>query len=789
MLDRNSPNSPSHVIKPGYQSHVTGTYGPWQDENRYGLDDEGTGHGFGPVDIIRYLFKYRWLVAIAVVLGVMAGFVVTWMQTPQYQASVKIEVTPPSAKVFQDLEVVSQSADARSLFTEMEKLKTRALAQRVVFALGLADNPDFLFPAPHFALSNLFARAFGRDLDHNIRNYSPERREAIAVNRVRGNISVRRIGATNILSISYRNQNRELSSQVANQIAESFINERIDQTSETSDLARQFVVEQVAQVKDQLQTSERALVEYAKQEGVTLTGDETSLIASQIAQINTALSQAIQERLNYSRLARQIEAGRGASLPQVLESDGIQKLNENLANLSAEYRQKLAMFKPGFPEMQQLQARITELRSQIEGATEVVTTSILLKEREAIEKEADLRSKLTELEAEQVAFQDKNIEYTILKREVDSNRSHYDSLIGKLNQIGVGSELKQRNAVIIDAAAPPGGPFAPRLSSNMTQSLLFFIIAVAAIIYLLELLHNTFSSPDQLETSLKVLVLGVVPKASENEIADQLSDPKSALSEAYRSLRTSLQFTGVDGCPRSILVTSSGPAEGKSTTAFKLARDFGAVGMQVLLIDADLRKPSMHYFFGTDNLIGLSNLLTNTARREDWKRLFRRTRFSNLTLLTAGTIPPNPAELLSSAKMTMLYQACIARYDVVIIDGPPVMGLSDAPILTRLVEGALFVVSANQIPRNTAVTALKRLRMVGGQVFGAAFSKFVPKTFEYNNYNYRYMAEQSVYGDNQIELTDGTRDRKQVVSKNIVETILVRMRRAGHILRGRLDGI
>ena len=790
MLDRNSPSgrhSPGHAIEPGHMSSVARPYGPWQNSYGYDLEDEA-GEGFNPLDILRYLFKYRWLVAIALVLGITSGHVMTWMQTPQYQASVKIEVTPPSAKVFQDLEVVSQGSDASNLFTEMEKVKTRAIAQRVVFALGLAENPSFLFPAPHFALSNLIARAFGHTTKPDISSYSPEQREAIAIDRVRSNIHVRRIGATNILRISYNDQNPELASQVANQVAESFVNQRIDQTTETTDLARQFIEEQVTQVKDRLQSSERALVNYAKQEGVTITGDETSLIAARIDEINSSLSHAIQQRLDYSRLVKQIDAGRGASLPQVLESEGIQNLNEQVATLSAEYQQKLSMFKPGFPEMQQIQARIGELRKQIDEAIEVVTANIRLQEEEVIAREADLRSKLAELELEQVAFQDKSIQYTILQREVESNRSQYDSLIAKLNDIGVGSELRQRNAVIVDSAVPPGGPFAPRLSSNLTQSLLFFAIAAAALIYLLELLHNTFSNPDQLETTLKVPVLGVLPKANEAEIADQLSTPQSALSEAYRSLRTSIQFTGVDGCPRSILVTSSGPSEGKSTTAFKLARDFGALGMQVLLIDADLRKPSLHYFFGCDNLIGLSNLLTNTARKEDWKRLFRRTRFSNLTLLTAGTIPPNPSDILSSPKMTMLYQACVARYDVVIIDGPPVMGLSDAPILARLMEGVLFVVSANQIPRKSATISLKRLQSVGAHVFGVAFSKFAPKSFEYN-YGYAPSREYGAYGYGEIGSTDGTLDRKQVASKNIVETIIIRMRRAGDVLRSRIDRI
>jgi capsular exopolysaccharide synthesis family protein len=784
MLDRNNQNQLPGIRDPREMA----AYAPWHGAYGYGPEVEEASDGFKPLVLLHYLVKYRWLIALLFAVGLVSGVVVTWMQTPKYQATSRLEIMVPSAKVFRDLEVISESADYRSFLTAREKLKSRSVAQRVVFELGLANKADFLFPAPQFALSNLFARAFGWSTDEKLENYTPQVRENIAIGHVRAGLSVELINNTSLLAISFRNQIPKYAKSVANQVATSFINQRVDQNDETSGLARQFIEEQVVQVKQRLQTSEQALVDYAKKEGITVTSEEISLIATNIEQINSALSTAIQERLDYSRTVEQVEAGRGASLPEVLESTGIQNLRQQVAELSAEYKQNLALFKPGYPEMQQLQAQIGELKSQIKEAIEVVTGSIRLKQKEAIGKEADLRAKLTELEGEQSVFQDKNIKYTILKREVDSYRSQYESLIAKMNEVGVGSELRQQSAAIVDAAVVPGAPFSPRLSVNLLKALALFMAIAAAIIYILELLNNTFSNPDQIESELKVPVLGIVPRIEESEIADQLANQKSGMSEAYRSLRTSLQFTGTDGSPRSVLITSSQPSEGKSTTAFKLAQDFGALGMQVLLIDADMRKPAQHYFFGTDNTIGLSNLLTNTARKEDWKRLFRRTRYANVTLLTAGTIPPNPADLLSSPKMTMLYQACISRYDIVIIDSPPVMGLSDAPILTRLVEGVLMVVSANQVPRKSTAAALKRVKSVGGQVFGAAFSKFASKKFEYS-YNYKYMSEQYIYGDDNRNLNGETSGGRDANSKNPAETMRNRMRRAGGILRGRLDRI
>ncbi|MCP5002101.1 MAG: polysaccharide biosynthesis tyrosine autokinase [Hyphomicrobiales bacterium] len=772
-------------------AHASGEiapYAPWYGGAGYGQTFEEDEGGIDPLALLLYVVKYRWLIAVLVAIGLVAGAVVTWMQTPLYKTTAQMEISGASPKVFQDLEVISEAEDYRTYYTALEKLKSRSLAQRVVFELGLADNVKFLFPAPQFAISNLFARAFGYEAENSLDDFPPEQREKMAIGRIQKNLSVILIKNTSLIGITFSDQNPQLAAEIANEVAASFIDQRIDQTSETSDLARQFVEEQVVQVKDKLQASEQALVAYAKSEGITVTGSEISLVASNIEEINNALSAAIQERLDYSRLVQQIEAGRGASLPQVLDSSGIQALKQRVAELRATYQQKRAILKPDFPEMKALSREIAGLEKEIGEAVEVVTSSILLRRDESIAKEADLEAKLNELENEQSIFQDKNIQYTILKREVDSNRSQYETLIGKLNEVGVGSNVRRENTTIVDAAVVPDGPYSPRLKINLAIALALSMAFAAAVVYLLELLNNTFSNPDQIESDLKLPVLGILPLVDDVKITEQLSDQKSALSEAYRSLRTSLQFTGTDGNPRSLLVTSSEPAEGKSTTSFKLGQDFGSLGLRVLIVDADLRKPNLHLQFGTDNAIGLSNLLTNTARREDLQEIFRPTRYANVTFLSAGTIPPNPPDLLSSPKMAMLLQACTDQFDIVILDSPPIMGLSDSPILARMVEGTLLVVSANQVTRKSSQAALKRLKTIGGQVFGATLSKFSANKFEYA-YAYRYMSEgYYTLKDESVNSADGVQVNRNANGNNPVEKARAGMRRAGDVLRSRLNG-
>ncbi len=416
----------------------------------------------------------------------------------------------------------------------------------------------------------------------------------------------------------------------------------------------------------------------------------------------------------------------------------MQALSEKLADLTGQYQQKLSIMKPGFPEMQQLQSQIKELQRIYSNGVLAITDSLRLKYQQAQNKEEDLKAKLSEMEKQQVEFNDKNIQYTILKREVDSNRSQYDSLVSKLNEVGVSSELKTQNAAIVDFANMPDRPYSPRLSINLGISLLLFMALSASVIYVIELLNNTFTNPEQVEKELGLAILGILPLVDDKDIVGSIADQKSGLSEAYRSLRTSLQFSGAEGAPRSLLVTSSEPSEGKSTTSFKLGQDFAALGARVLLVDGDLRKPNLHRLFGLDNTIGLSNLLTNTVRKEDLAGIFRPTKYPNVTVLTSGTIPPNPADLLSSPKMALIVTNLGKRFDLVIIDAPPIVGLSDAPILSRLAEGTLMVISTNQVTRKSAKTALKRLRAAGANVVGAAMSKFAVNKFDYN-YAYKYM--------------------------------------------------
>lgn len=756
------------------QSHIPHGYS--QRQSGYRDDFMEPEEGFDPLKILWLAVHYRWIIACALITGLVCGVFFTWQQTPLFRSTTKLEIVTSGARIIQDLEVISQQTDIRTFETARQKILSHDLARRVVFQLNLSENPDFLVAKANFSLRNVISRALGTSAIKDFEEMTSDERETLAVKMVKKDLTASVIRNTSLIAIGFTHVDPTLAAAIANQAANSFIDQGVDKKSETSDLTREFIQEQVIETKIKLETSEIALVNYAKTAGITLTGQDSSLISSNIIEINTSLGKTIDDRLLLERYVSQIKSDGAASLPQVFQSESIQENRNRITELKATYQEKRATLKPGFPEMRRLQSQINELTKAFNTEIRGIGRSVSIQYEQILAKEVALRTELKKLEVEQGNFQQKNIQYTILKREVDSHRSQYDSLIGKLNEASIGADLKTVNAIIVDEAQIPETPFTPRLGLNLIAALALFSGFAVIVIYTLELMNNSFSVPDQIEDELKLPVLGILPHLPDAEIIPAIENETSALSEAYRTLRSSLQFTGTESSMKSLLVTSSEPSEGKSTTVYKLARDFANLGKKVLIIDADLRKPRMHRVFKMDAGVGLSNLLTNVVNPDSIKSIFRQTEHPNITFLSAGTIPPNPADLLISQKMGLTIHYCSKKYDMVIIDSPPVMGLSDAPILSRQVDAVLLVISSKQVSRKAAKGALKRLRSAGANVVGVAMTKFAISRVDYN-YAYRFMNyNYYTYEDEQSQIENHGKSTSNTSKVNGKNSILSNLR-------------
>ena len=681
------------------------------------------------LDLRKYvwlLFKHRWLVLGSVGVFICLGLLATFLTTPLYQASTTVQInrdTPDFASMQsgQDAQLTAPVSDAEFYQTQYELLKSRTLAERVVADLGLQDDPAFLAavaPSAWTRIRNLF---FGGGSASKSAAEDVSERQKAAAARILGNMDVAPVRSSSIVKLSYDSPNPALAAKIVNALASSFIKINLERRYNASTYARNFLQDRLTQLKAKLEESEKALVAYAEKERIVSAGDKQTLAQSNLQAANNDYAKASTDRLKAQLLWEQAQASDGLSLPQVLEDKAVQKLRETRAALQQQYQDKLGLFKPDYPEMKQLKGQIDEVGRQIAAEIGVIKDSIKAQYDAAVAQEKSLADQVNTLKSQVTDFQNRNIQYTILQREVDTNRQLYDGLLQRYKEIGVAGGVGVNNISIVDNADVPARPYKPSLPRNLAISLMLGLLFGAGAAFAREQFDDTFKSPEDLEENLGLPLLGLIPLAqSAEEHAKMLDDPRSALSEAYRSLRTSLQFSTTTGLPKSLLVTSSRAGEGKSTTARTLARNFSDLGMNVLLIDADLRKPSLHEALNLDNDVGLTNCLTGAALPPD---VFQQTGMSGLTFMASGPLPPNPAELLAGPRMLSLLTIAAEQYDVVVVDGPPVAGLADAPLLASMAIGTLLVIDAVGTRRGVAKAALKRLHFARAQLVGAVVNK------------------------------------------------------------------
>jgi capsular exopolysaccharide synthesis family protein len=400
-----------------------------------------------------------------------------------------------------------------------------------------------------------------------------------------------------------------------------------------------------------------------------------------------------------------------------------------------DYQNKLSTFKPDYPDMLKLKAQINEIDREIKSEADVIKQSLKAHYESTLQQEALLKNKMGEVKRGVLDTRNKEIQYNILKREADTNRTLYDGLLQQYKDIGVAGAVGTNNVAVIDRAQLPGAPYKPNLRMNLLKNLSFGLLAAALIIAVFELLDDTFKSPEEIEEQLGLAVLGIIPIADGSVLTD-IREPTNPVAEAFRSFRTALQFTTDQGAPKSIVVTSAQPGEGKSTTALALAINFAQLGMKVLLIDADLRNPSQHRNLARSNGAGLANYLAGGAMAEN---IFQKTDIDGLYFMPSGPLPPNPAELLAGPKMMSLLSTASEKIDVVIVDSPPIMGLADAPLLGSIASGTLLVIATGDTRRGVVKSALKRLHFARARMVGVLINKCdFRKNYGYGGYGYGY---------------------------------------------------
>ena len=695
---------------------------------------------------VRILIKHRLVIALAIIIPTLLTLVGTLMVTPRYRAMSTIEIDRNSVSIVQvnGMQANETNNDADFFLTQYELLHSRSLADKAVTNLGLASNPEFTAqpkPSLIYRLMHPFA-ASSKPKAPDLLSL-----KGAAAGKLLANLTIDPIVGSRIVRLYYSDPDPRIAQLVVNGLADAYIANNLQRRYDSSDYARKFLQDQLASLKVKLEDSEKALVDYATKEQIVSSDEKGSLLGADLSAANEALIKAKADRLKLEQLWLASKGNAIYGLPEVLDNKGIQANRQQRADLDAQYQHKLVQFKPSYPDMLQLKAQINSLDSAANKMILQIRDSIKTQYNVALQEENSLQSQLQLSKNAMLDLQQRSIKYNILKREVDTNRSIYKSILQKYKEVGVAGSAVANNISVVDRAQLPGAPFSPRLFLNLGIALLFGLLSGVGLALLLEYMDNTLKTPGDVESQLGLPVLGLIPMLGDmKDPIEALDDPRSAFAEAYHSLHTALQFISASGMPRSLTFTSATPAEGKSTSALALARICAKMGERVLLVDADMRNPSLHSKLNLANVTGLSNYLAGTSNPDT---IIQKTSDKNLLFMASGPLPPDPAALLSSSRLASLVSLGAEFFDVLIIDSPPVLGLSDAPLISNAVSGCCFVVSAGSTRTDGVRVALKRLEQTRVHILGVVLTKFNSNAAGYGyGYGYGY-GDYGTYGQSE----------------------------------------
>ncbi len=694
------------------------------------VGDEAPSNSLTLTDLLRIVLKHKWtLLAVLLVAG-SVSVVRTLLSTPVYRSTLtlQIEKMPQRVVAFSnDIDQDAYSDESTTLKTQYELLRSRSLAERVIDELRLERPPAAPKAQPNGSSAVKAATLSNGYIDRITAGYrkltKPANTDSEVLSRegvvggFLGSLAVEPVRNSRLVRLHVDNTNPELAAQIANATAQAFIAMGLERRMEASSYAKTFLEDQIKQVKAKLEESERKLNQYAQNKQILTLDDKTNVVNQTYTDYATALARAEQDRIKTEAAFAEIKRSPD-SAQQVMESKSIQTYKENKAKLEIEYQQNLGIYKPDFPKMVQLKSQIDKADSQVKAEIAAVAAAVQSQYEAAQRQEGMLRAKLGETRKQVLSTQDSSIDLNLLKREVETNRQLYDGLLQRLKQVGVSGGNTANNISIVDRAEPPLFPYKPDLNRNLMFGLGVGLILGLCMVFLLEYLDDSFKFPDEIERTLGVALMGIVPAISQRREQDKTSvafevhtQPRSPIAEAYRSLRTSLQFSTSEGAPRRLLITSTTRDEGKSTTALALAINFAQMGQRVLLIDADMRNPSVHRQLGIPNESGLSNLLSGDYGAAT---LITQTTVPFLSVMTAGPIPPNPVDLLLGPKLAaVLDQATAHGIHYVIVDAPPLLGIADSIVLGNQIQNILFVVHAGSTRKSQVRDALRRLRLAG----------------------------------------------------------------------------
>ncbi len=679
-----------------------------------------------------------------VATAIFAGVLITLLMVPKFVATSQILVEQQIDQIIESdgpqANVSAQEAE-RFLQTQVDVIASRSLAERVVESENLAQNEAF-FQAQGAELP----REEDVGVGESGRNALTRLRRDNAIELLQSNLIVTLPIDSRLVAISFESNDRVVAANIANAIAENFIEANLSRKFDSSAYAREFLGQQLADARAKLERSERALNQYSRAAGlIRVSGQganadrETTLSVTNdsLVQLNAAASQAAAERIAAENRWRAAASQAPSTIPEVLSNSAYQALLRQRSETEAQLAVEQARHLEDHPNVLSLTAQIATIEQQIAEVGNGIKRSIRLEYEAARDRETDIRGRVSNIRSAALDEQDRGVQYNILKREAETDRALYNTLLTNFNELNATAGATSNNVSIVDLAQPPRVPSSPSLILNLLISLVVGLFLSGLFVLLREHLDDVVRSPDDVERKLGMKVLGVVPTASEEDVNEELADPKSPMSEAYASLVANLRYSSGSGLPATFTITSAQPGEGKTTTSHKIANDFAALGKRTLLIDADLRRPTLHKRFANKEQVGLTPVLAGECSIED---VIVASGKPNLSYVSALPIPVDPSVLLSTSDFEGLIESLRSKFDCIVFDAPPTLGLSDSPSIAAHTEATIMVIDASAGRRGAVKSGLRRLSMVNANVLGAVLTKFNASKLssEYSYYSSDY---------------------------------------------------
>ena len=754
----------------------------------------------------RIIRRHRGLIAAIAVCCVLIVGLAVLVETPIYTATsvILIESQPPQVLDMKELMVEQPGGDEHDYYkTQYALLQSQSLAAQVIHNLGLQNNPLFDDSnQPKGLVSGFWSgfEAWARGLLSEGTGTSqtdpPELSgvSADVVNAYLDDLSVWPEFGTRLVKISFSTPSPELSALLANAHAEAYGSQGMELRAKANQTAQQFLERKLVELRDRVEKSEAALNTYRHDKGIVefSTEGKNEILLKRLEDLNNALTQAETARISLESQADLISTGDYYSLPGVVSSPMVQAFKPQLATLEAQYASMSSRYTLAYPPLVALKAKLDDTRARLNETVAEIVGSVKLEYRAASAREKQLEQEVAQEKARALALNDASLKDGILARDVDTNRQLYESVLKRMKEMGVAAEVRASNVSLVDRAITPVYPSSPRKGLALLLSAMLGLSGAIGTAFFIEYLDDTLKTPEEVERYLRLPTLAFVPDmrgfqngnhraqleggAAQLESSGLPAESHESLPveasgrdgtrqrwglamarEAYRTIRSQVLLSRAGASPKMLLITSAVAEEGKSVTAVNTAITFAHKGRRVILIDADLRKARCHELLGCAGRLGLSEMLTNQATLDD---VIIATRVTNLFFVSAGAVPPDPPELLGSARMGEILNELGTRYDHIIVDSAPVMPVSDSIVLSKHVDGVI-VIAGRATSRQLVKRACLRLSDAGAKLLGVVLnqiSAYHASYYPYSGYHYY-----SYYSDSKSPRGGEAQDHARIV--------------------------